>query len=69
MGYRRTVTGRAVPVARGQLINPAGLLMAQRRGRWLAGRNGAPCRRGIVENESQYQVFLCVYALRRIASG
>jgi len=28
---------------------------AQRPGRWLAGRDGAPCRRGTVENDSHYQ--------------
>jgi hypothetical protein len=37
----QTIPGRAAPVARGQFGNPAGLLMAQRPGRWLAGRDGA----------------------------
>ena len=51
----RTIPGRAVPVTRGQLINPDPLPWAQRPGRWLAGRDGAPCRRGAVENDSHYQ--------------
>jgi len=55
MGYGAILPGRAVPVARGQLMHPAGLPRARRPGRWLAGRDGAPCRRGAVENDSHYQ--------------
>ena len=55
MGYPETLSGRVVPVARGQLINPAGLLKARPPGGWWRRRDGAPCRRGAVENDSHYQ--------------
>jgi hypothetical protein len=50
----RTIPGRAVPVARGQLINPDPLPWTRRPGRWLAGRDG--------------RVRLCAFAPLRFAA-